>query len=355
MSGSNDLYAVAYDKAGNQSVANATHVVVTYSQSDTTAPTVTITNPSNGTTFTTSSITVSGMAYDSGGSGLDKVIVLNYTTGGGNAAYGLSGSSSSYSVSGISLVPGNNDIYAVAYDRAGNQSVANATHVTVSYSVPDTTAPTVTITNPSNGRVFTTSSITVSGSAADSGGSGLDKVLILNYTTGGGGQASGLSGNSSSYSVSGIGLVAGTNEIYAVAYDKAGNQSVVNATHVTVSYSRTDTTAPTVTVTSPSNGQTFSTSSITVSGSASDSGGSGLDKVFVYNSTNGSSGFRTGLSGNSASYSVGNISLNLSANQLLVQSYDKAAPTVLLLSERCTASDSHDPREVVTCCESAMC
>ena len=63
------------------------------STSDTTAPTVTITNPSNGTTFTTSSITVSGMAYDSGGSGLDKVIVLNYTTGGGNAATGLSGNS----------------------------------------------------------------------------------------------------------------------------------------------------------------------------------------------------------------------------------------------------------------------
>jgi len=40
--------------------------------------------------------------------------------------------------------------------------------------------PTVSITNPWNGEAFNTSSITVNGTATDSGGSGLSGVTVLN-------------------------------------------------------------------------------------------------------------------------------------------------------------------------------
>ena len=175
----------------------------------------------------------------------------------------------------------------------------------------------MSISSPTSGKIFTTSPITVSGTATDAGGSGLHYVLVDNGANGSNGIQY-LSGNSASYSVSGITLAQGSNLIGVEAYDNAGNVSTLAT--VSVIY---DTTPPAVSISSPYNGQAFNTSPITVSGTASDTGGSGLQKVFIDNGAN-SSNATEFLLGNSASYSVSGITLVPGTNLIGVAAYDNA-------------------------------
>ena len=92
---------------------------------------MTISSPSNNQTIATSPITITGTATDIGGPGLSNVTVDN-TTNGSTAAEILSGTSASYSISGIVLVPGQNVIDVESFDN-GNFQSAVAT-VTVNYS-----------------------------------------------------------------------------------------------------------------------------------------------------------------------------------------------------------------------------
>ncbi len=238
---------------------------------DTIDPTVSISSPSSGQALTTSPITVSGIAYDSGGSGLDYVIVLNHTTGGGNWTTGLSGSSSPYSVSGIDLVAGNNEIYAVAFDKAGNQSGVLDAHVTVTYSATDATPPTVAISVPSTmcvGSGPVTYTVTYTGATAVT----LIAADIMLVSTGTANGTVSISGSgTAARTVTIINIVGdgtlGVNLAAGTATNLAGAAgSAAGATFVV------DNTAPTVTITGPSNGHTSSTSPIAITGTASDPG-----------------------------------------------------------------------------------
>ena len=145
----------------NLNLPDATQTItLNVQQSDTTPPTVSISSPcSSSCSSTTTPITVSGSATDSGGSGLDKVWVYNSTSGSSGWHTGLSGNSASFSVSGISLNQGQNTIYAMAYDKAGKYS--NAYTIYVTYSLPDT-APTITTSSPlPSGTVNTAYSVTL--------------------------------------------------------------------------------------------------------------------------------------------------------------------------------------------------
>ncbi len=106
-------------------------------------------------------------------------------------------------------------------------------------AAPDTTSPTLLISSPcSSSCLSLSSSITVSGSVADSGGSGLDRINIINgdnewndYN---------ISGDSDIFSVPGISLNQNQNVISAQAYDKAGNSSEVYTIYVTYNLPCTD-------------------------------------------------------------------------------------------------------------------
>jgi hypothetical protein len=140
----------------------------------------------------------------------------------------------------------------------------------------DRTAPTVTITSPTNGPSFSTTSSTVdlAGTASDD-----MEVTQVSWSSDRGG--SGLASGTASWNVTGVPLQSGANAITVAARDAAGN--TVTDT-VTVNYTPPpDTTPPTVSITSPSDAQTFTNSPITVSGSASDPGSpsSGLARVEV--------------------------------------------------------------------------
>lgn len=101
--------------------------------SATPSPTVSISSPGNNQALTTFPITVSGTATDTGGGGLSNVTVDN-TANGSTASEVLSGNSASYSIGGITLVPGSNVIDVESFDNLGDYSVVAT--VTVNYSPP---------------------------------------------------------------------------------------------------------------------------------------------------------------------------------------------------------------------------
>ena len=141
----------------------------------------------------------------------------------------------------------------------------------------DTTVPTVAITSPSsNGTTVTNATLSIGGTASDNVG-----VSVVYVSLNGGGYSS--ASGTTSWSTSRT-LISGSNTISAYSQDAAGNTSTV-ATR-TVTYSPTDTTIPTVAITSPSaNGTTVTSATLSISGTASDNVGVSV----VYVSLNGGS------------------------------------------------------------------
>ncbi len=182
-------------------------------------------------------------------------------------------------------------------NSAGVPSVGKFIKIPGSADLPpsDTTAPTVAITSPAGGATISGPStgvaVNIAGTASDnSGGSGIQKVEVqvgsansfkLATPTGPGG-----SQDWSTWSASDTVTTEGSHTITARATDNAGNTKDATVT-VTVAFTApSDTTAPTVAITSPAGGATISGPStgvaVNIAGTASDnSGGSGIQKVEV--------------------------------------------------------------------------
>ena len=135
----------------------------------------------------------------------------------------------------------------------------------------DITSPAIAITTPTSGAPFTTATITVSGTASDES---LDKVQVK-VGSGDWMDASGTTAWSTT-----VTLDLGPNTIYARANDTSENSREVQVDDVSyVVEGSEDTTPPTVSIDSPSDGDAFTTTTITVSGTASDN--EGVSKVQV--------------------------------------------------------------------------
>ncbi|MDD5688646.1 MAG: Ig-like domain-containing protein, partial [Elusimicrobia bacterium] len=213
-------------------------------KADTILPSINITSPVSGTTVTNLQLTVSGTASDN--AALSTVEVKVGAGGTYVSATGLSSWSGT-----VTLVSGSNTIYAKATDTSGNTS---ETSITVTCTPPDTTPPSIAITSPANGATITTSSLlTISGTASDN--IGLNKVEVK---LGAGGTYVPATGTNPWSGT--ITLVSGSNTIYAKATDTTGN---ITETSITVTYTPSDTTAPSIAITSPSNGATLTTSLLT--------------------------------------------------------------------------------------------
>ncbi len=126
----------------------------------------------------------------------------------------------------------------------------------------DTSPPTVTITSPTANATYTTGSLslTLGGTASDN--VGVTRVTWAN-SRGGSGTATG----TTSWMASGIALQAGTNVLTVTAWDAAGNTKTASLA-VTLS----DTTPPSVSITSPTSSATVS-GSITLTATATDNVG----------------------------------------------------------------------------------
>ena len=199
---------------------------ITYSSPDTTAPDTTITSyPSNPSTSSSASFN-----FTSTETGSTFECKLN------GGPWLSCASPKSYS----GLTTDRSHTFKVrATDGSGNTDTTPASHTWVI----DATPPTISISSPCSTSCETdSSSITVSGSVSDSGGSGLDKVRVYNLTNGSNAWDYSVSGGS--FSVPGISLSVGSNSIKAIAWDVVGNpmSHIVYVTYPTVDRSPPDTT-----------------------------------------------------------------------------------------------------------------
>ncbi|MBX3733144.1 MAG: cadherin domain-containing protein [Verrucomicrobiae bacterium] len=204
-----------YEKAFTITVGNETEM-----PTDTMPPLLTISSPANGARVTTSSLTVSGTASDSGrgNSGIRSVMV-NDVRANNDATVG-SGTANWSRV--VNLAVGINTITAVATDGAGN-STSHSLNVT--YTSPDGTPPIVRITLPTSTANYTTTAenITLVGVASDD--LGLTHLTWSN-NRGGGGMAIG----TDHWTANEINLQSGQNILVITAFDSSGNQTQAKMT-----------------------------------------------------------------------------------------------------------------------------
>ncbi len=296
--GDNHITIAAQDAAGN----TGSDVIIVNYYVDTTDPVVDITTPSDVGSYTSYADHVA-----LGGTASDNIAVASVTwSNDDTSGSGSCSGTTSWGVSNIPLVLGDNHITVTAQDAAGN---TGTDVITVTY-VLDITDPTVAITAPSSSATYTaySSQVTLSGSASDD--SGVTSVTWSNAATGNSGTCTG----TTSWSVSGVALVQGANQITVTAHDASGNTGtdVITVTYVL------DATDPTVDITAPSSSGSFTTetNSVSLGGTASDN--VGVTSVTWSNAGTGNSGSCTGTT----SWSVSSVSLMPGANVITVTAHD---------------------------------
>lgn len=229
-------------------------------------PTVSLTGPADGATFsTTDTITFSATATDD--AGVSRVEFYSDGT-----MIGAPDTTAPYSVT-ASLPAGQHTITAKAFDGPGLSATSTARTITV--NAPQNQAPTVSLTGPANGATFsTTDTITFTANASDD--AGVNRVEF--YFDG---NLIDAADTSAPYSVT-ASLPAGQHTITARAFDGPGLSTTSGSVTITVNAPNQ---APTVTLTAPSNNATFSTTdTITFSANATDD--AGVNRVEFYSDGN---------------------------------------------------------------------
>jgi hypothetical protein len=216
--GAHTLTAVARDAAGNSTTSAGIRVIVNV---DSTPPTVAITSPTSGSTYSTPTalLTLAGTASD-------NLAVTQVTWSNSRGGSGTATGTTSWTASGIVLQAGTNALTVTARDAADNAATATLT-VTVDTTLPtlDATPPTVAITSPTSGSTYSTptSPLTLAGTASDN--LAVSQVTWTN-SRGGSGTATG----TTSWTASGIVLQPGMNVLTVTARDAAGNTATATLT-----------------------------------------------------------------------------------------------------------------------------
>jgi hypothetical protein len=298
--GTNVITMTARDGAGN---VGTDVLTVTYSAPDVTPPTVTISGPTSAATWTSTSsvLTISGTASDNVG-----VTQVTWATDRGGA--GTASGTTNWSASGVALQSGANVVTVTARDAAGKQSTDT---LTVTYTPPDTTAPSISILGPTSASSYPTTSsvVTLGGTSSDNMG-----VTAVTWANDRGG--SGFSSGTTSWSIPSVSLQGGTNVITVTAQDAAGNKGT---DVLTVTVATPDTTAPTVTISGPTSLDNYTTNSSTfaIGGTAADN--VGVMQVSWQNDRGGS-----GTASGTGTWSVTGMTLSLGTNVITVIARDAA-------------------------------
>jgi hypothetical protein len=242
----------------------ATPVVAQPVTTDIIAPlfSVTTPTPSNATgyiryanpTANNGYFNVSGTASDAGG--VRDVVWARVLDGTRDEVYGTASGTTNWSAK-IPLKAGTNFIMFMVRDNTGNANgVVYEVTSTISAPTSDTIKPSVLIGAPTNNASVGVPNITVSGTASDNT-SVAGVSLTLNGTpvavTG-----------TTAWSAAVTALKQGANTIVATARDAAGNTQSASSI---VIY---DATAPSITIDAPANNSVFTTSSVNITGIASD-------------------------------------------------------------------------------------
>ena len=264
----------------------------------------TLVNPGSRTSTTGQSVTLQLQGSD------PESQPLTYSATGLPA--GLSIQSSTGYISGTGTTAGNYSVTARASD--GVLTASQTFTWTMTAPAGDTTLPTISITSPTSSATYSTSSssIALGGSAADNVG-----VVQVRWASdkGGNGTATG----TTSWSVNGIPLVAGSNVITITALDAAGNQGTDSLTVTYTAPAPTDTTLPSVSISSPTTSSSYSTTtaSLALSGAAADN--VGVTQVRWANNKGGS-----GVASGTANWSTTAIPLVIGSNVITVTAADAA-------------------------------
>ncbi len=183
-------------------------------------PTVSLTSPSGGATFTSpATVNITATAADADGT-VSKVDFYNGST------LLASDNSAPYSYSWTNVATGSYSITARATDNAGAVTTSAAVNITV--NAAGNQPPTVSLTSPSNGATFNApATVNIAATAADANGF-VTKVDFYNGST------LLFSDNSSPYSYSWPNVAAGTYSITAKATDNAGAVTTSAAVNITV-------------------------------------------------------------------------------------------------------------------------
>jgi len=234
------IYIRAKDISNNWSAVSSLQIMVV--GDDTEAPQASITSPSNNSVATTGTITVQGTAADAS--------QITSITANGIAAQTTNGYAT-WSAT-INLSAGSNQIVVATQDEHSNVN-SSATTIAV---ILDNLPPSVALTSPVAGQVFTTGTAAIQGTATDT-------TAVSSITVNG--ATAQTSNNYANWSAV-VNLNEGANQITVAAADAYGNS---NAAAAAVNITR-DSIAPTVIVTAPNSGVVKTTSSLVITGVASD-------------------------------------------------------------------------------------
>jgi hypothetical protein len=267
----------------------------TVNAADTTAPVVNITSPTSASTYSTSAtaLTLSGNASDA--NGVTQVTWMNSRGGSGTAT-----GTTSWSVSSMTLLPGDNVLTVTARDAADNRS-SKALTVTVN------SAPALAAVANQSSTVGLATTLQLAGSDPDGD--------PLSYSATG--LPSGLSVAAATGLISGTPTASGVFNVVATV--SAGALTASRTFTWTITQ---DTTDPVVAITGPTSSTTFTTTTgtITLSGTASDN--VGVTQVSWSNSRGGSGT----VSGTTTTWSAG-VTLQSGSNDLTVTARDGAGNT----------------------------
>jgi hypothetical protein len=201
----------AVDNAGNES-GYSSEVSYTIPVPDTLAPTIAITAPTVDERFRTVS-----NALSLGGTAGDDRALQTVIWSASDGQNGTATGTNSWSIANLALAEGDTTITVTALDTAGNQG---QDVITVSYTAPDTTAPSVVISSPTSGDAYTSdlAAINLAGSASDN-------VAVSQVTWSTSDGQSGTATGTSSWSIVNLALSEGDTTITVTAMDTAGNQA----------------------------------------------------------------------------------------------------------------------------------
>lgn len=236
-------------------------------QVDNSVPSVTMADP--GAWIPASATLTSTASDNAGGSGLASVRYEYTATGGSTWTTACTGSTAPFSCTFNTTTLTNGagyDLRAVATDVAGNST----TSATIVNRRVDRTAPAASLTAPA---AVLTGTVTVAGTASDTGGSGLPSVKFQYSPAGAGAWTDICTDTTSPYSCpfATSAVTDGLYDVRLLATDGAGNATASVSTN-----RRIDNNAPTTTLSDPG---AYIRGTVTLTASVADGNGSGATSV----------------------------------------------------------------------------